>query len=383
VPTLRMVGDAHDIVIDGKLDDEYWQKCPTAATGRLRELQTGREPIYGTQIKSGWAGNSVYFAIRCQEKPGDKPIVAATKKDDPAIWYGDLVELLIETDEHSYYQIAVNPAGAVVDYDRGADKSGWAGWESQAEVATNMADDHWTVEIRLPVTDDQNDPLNQLVGNKPTQSLPWHINVCRQRLRGDVAEHSAFSPTGTAGFHDVMRFAYFYDGKSRQFEADPTVTNYLTESRAASQLLTEKKPDEALAAFTALADGRIIAKITDLQKSAALKQAAAAARVLKDYARADELAARIPIAAERKNAVMHNLLAQRKSAELLAQFGGEDLTKWPFWAAGEGHYARGRAYAAVGDKAKATVEFNAALALTSDKRAREDILAALGKESGR
>jgi hypothetical protein len=378
VPKLRMVGEAKDIVIDGKLDDEYWQNCPVAATGKLRELQTGRTPTFGTTVKSGWTGDSVYFAIRCEENPGEKLNVTATKKEDSAIWYGDVVELLLATDMHSYYQIAVNPAGAVVDYDRGADKSGWSSWESQAEAATSVADDHWNIEIRIPVNDDENDPLNQLIGKKPTQSLPWHVNICRQRTRENGVEHSAFSPTGAGGFHDPMKFAHFYDGRSHTFEADPTVADFITVMRAASQLATEKKHAEALAAFVAVADGAQ-GKVTDLQKSAALKQAAAVARVMKDYAGADELTARIPIEAERKNAEMLNLLSLRKTEELIGRFGDEDLTKWPFWAAGEAYFMRGRAYAAVGAKAKAVAEFNAALELTGDTRAKNEIREALTK----
>ena len=30
------------------------------------------------------------------------------------MWYGDAVEIVLETESHSYYQIAVNPAGALV-----------------------------------------------------------------------------------------------------------------------------------------------------------------------------------------------------------------------------------------------------------------------------
>ena len=42
----------------------------------------------------------------------------ATKKDgDQAIWYGDVVEIELATDAHSYYQLAINPSGALVDLD--------------------------------------------------------------------------------------------------------------------------------------------------------------------------------------------------------------------------------------------------------------------------
>ena len=280
VPVVRLVGDAKDVAIDGRLDDAYWQNCPIAATGRLRELQTGRTPIFGTSFKAGWQGSSVVFAIRCDERPGDKPRIASTRDDDQAIWHGDAVELELATETHSYYQIAISPAGHVVDLDRGAPKDQWFGWDAKAEVATHIADDHWTVEIRLPVTPDENDPLHQIIGRKPTQSLLWHINVCRQRIRDDGQELSAVSPTGTDGFHEPLKFAHFYDGRSHQFEADPTVTDFALAFREAAQ-------QRKAAPFIALAEG----KLTDFQKSAALEQAA-----LYDKANAPAIIERIPIA---------------------------------------------------------------------------------------
>jgi len=32
-------------------------------------------------------------------------------------------------------------------------------------------------------------------------------------------------------FHVPMKFGYFYKGRSHQFEADPSVTDYLIESK--------------------------------------------------------------------------------------------------------------------------------------------------------
>nr|MDH4452610.1 DUF4838 domain-containing protein [Verrucomicrobiota bacterium] len=205
MPMLRLVGNAPSkIVIDGKLGEEAWTNAFPSATVRLRELQTGRQPTFGTTVKSAWLGNDLYFAIRCDEHPGEKPNIGTTKKDDSALWYSDAIEVLIETESHSYYQIAISPSGAVVDSDRGAARNKWFSWDSNAEVATHIADDHWTIEMRLPITQDENDPLHQVIGRKPNKSLPWHINICRQRIREDGAEYSAFSPTGTEGFHDVM-----------------------------------------------------------------------------------------------------------------------------------------------------------------------------------
>ena len=377
VPKLRLVGEAKDIVIDGKLDEPFWQTINAGSTGRLREVQTGREPAFGTRLMVGWQGSDLYFGVRCEDRSGEPLNVTAAKNGDQALWYGDVVEFLIATESHSYYQIAVNPAGAIVDFDRaGADKKSWDAWDSKAEVAAQCGDGFWTIEIRFPVTDDENDPLHLIVGRKPSASLPWFVNVCRQRLRENGTELSAFSPTGTSGFHHVMRFAHLHSGLSHMFDADPSVTSFVSAMKAASEL----PKNEAIAAYVALSEGAQ-GKPTELQQTTALKQAAAAARSLKDFMMADELAARIPIEAERKNAEMQNLLAQRKAEELIQRFGGEDLMKWPFWAAGEGYFTRGRAYAAIGDKSKSDADLNAALELTSDNHVRAEIRKALGKKA--
>jgi predicted negative regulator of RcsB-dependent stress response len=377
VPILRLVGGEPltAITIDGKLDDEPWKKCSVASTGRMLELQTGRLPIYNTSIKTLWRGNNLYVALRCEDQPGEKLNIATTKNGDQAIWYGDAVEILLDTDSHSYYQIAVNPAGALIDLDRGASRNNWFNWSSQAEVATQTGDGFWTVEIRIPITQDENDPLHQVIGRKPTRSLPWHINVCRQRLREHGSEYSAFSPTGTSGFHEPMKFAHFYGGLSHQFPADESVTDYLIANRAAASLVRTRKWENAITAYVALATET---KVTDFQKSDALQHAASSARNLRDYARAEELADQIPIDAVTKTVRMENLLADRKWDEVVEQFGGEDLNKWPFWQIGAGAFARAKAYVFTNNGKAAEADLQAAIAHTPDTRIQTSILLAMG-----
>lgn len=352
VPVVRLVGGAENVVIDGKLDDEYWQTCPGAATGRLRELQTGVQPTFGTSFKAGWQGSSLVFAIRCEEEPGTKLNITSTRADDQAIWHGDAIELEIATETHSYYQIAISPAGHVVDLDRATAKGQSLQWNSKAEVATLIGDDHWIVEIRLPVTQDENDPLHQIIGRRPTQSLPWHINICRQRIRADGQELSALSPTGTNGFHEPLKFAHFYDGRSHQFEADPTVTDFVIGYRNA---IKERKA----ASFLALAEG----KATDLQKATALEQAAF-------YERADAapIIDRIPVEAVKKTAQMQYLITTGKSADVVSRFAAENLTTWPFWKRGDAYRLRGQAHAALKQKDQAESDLTAAVKWTADER---------------
>jgi hypothetical protein len=274
--------------------------------------------------------------------------------------------------------------------------SGWRDWRAVRVLRRRLANYHkthgdhlrhegtsgaWSAYVRslatwpfdpVVVTQDENDPLHQVIGRKPTQSLPWHVNICRQRIREDGAEHSAFSPTGTGGFHEPMKFAHFYDGRSHQFESDPTVTDFLIAWRDATK---PRKPEEALTPLLKLTEG----KITDYQKAAALEAAAAAACRLKDFAQAEELTARIPIEAVKKTAQMQNLLASQKAAEVVRQFAAEDIAKWPFWKRGDGYFARGRAHAIAGQRTEAERDLAHAVEWISDKRTREAAEAALTK----
>lgn len=379
VARMRTVWEPREpIVIDGKFDDEYWVRHREWSTTRLRELQTGEQPIFGTSVMAGWdrGGQNLYFAIRCDERPGEELNIKATKHDDQAIWYGDVVEILLDTDSHSYYQIAVNPAGALVDLDRGADRSAWFRWESQAEVATQIAEDHWTIEIRIPVTEDDNDPLNFVIGRKPSQSLPWHFNVCRQRVRENGSEHSAVSPTGASGFHVPLKFGHFYDGRSHAFDVDETVTDWLIEYSAAAGLFRNRKYDEAMPALIALADYE---KATDLQKSHVLAEAAACARLTGDYVKALELIGQIPLEPQAKIAKMEYLAAQRAWEPIVEQFGDEDLSQWPFTQIGAAARVRGQAFSFAKFGDRADDDYQLALEFTSDARARTSILSAMAR----
>lgn len=368
VPKVRLVGEAYDIEIDGDLDDEYWKKCPSAATGRLGELQTGRTPTYKTSFKAGWIRNDLYFAIRCEELPGTTPVSTASREDDTAIWKGDAVELLLATEAHSYYQIAISPDGTVVDQDRSATGAGSLKWDSKAEVATRIHEDHWTVEIRIPVTQDENDPLHLVLGNRPIQSLPWHINVCRQRIREDGQEFSALSPTGSPSFHVPMKFAHFYDGQSHEFNFDPEITDFAMDfnsairSRDSGALLNLAEREEN----------------TDFQKSLAIEQALVHDRKL-DAAIIDQIALE-PI---RKAASMQQLLTSRMVPELIALFKDEDIAQWPFWKRGDGYRLRGRAYMNLKEGEAAEADLSEAIKWISDPRIQEATSLLLGQNRER
>jgi len=209
VPKARaLTRSGAEVKMDGKLDEEAWQGLPTYG---LRELQTGRKPGSSTSFRGLWADASLYVGIRCEDMDTRNLNIGTTKNDDGNLWNGDCVEILLETQTHSYYQLAISPAGALVDLDR---KDGINMlWSSGAEVASHVGDGYWSLEVRIPVAaenQEEIDPQNGVAGRRPSETYPWYFNVCRQRVRDNGTELSAFSPTGKEQFHDSMKFGKLY-----------------------------------------------------------------------------------------------------------------------------------------------------------------------------
>lgn len=192
-----------DIVLDGDLGDPFWQGLPAY---RLQDAKDGGRPSVDTDFRVAWTDDAIYFGVRCKEPDIENLRIGATEDGDRGIFDGDTLEFLIETPYHSYYQIVVNPAGAVVDLDRSAGIN--YDWSSGARAAAHIGDGYWSVEIRIPLARAEDVDVTAdwgVAGSRPTPRAPWFFNVCRQRRRGDERENSTFSPTG-GGFHEPSRF---------------------------------------------------------------------------------------------------------------------------------------------------------------------------------
>ena len=212
VPRARHIWPVKDaeITIDGRLDEARWKEggygWNTYAYG-LSELETGRRAYNGTLFRVIWGGRAIYFGMRCDERDMKALNITTTNNDDAALFQGDYLAVLLETQGHSYYQIAVNPAGAVFDADM---KDGTnTAWSSSAKVAVYKGDTFWSVEMRIPVGDAIEggvDPMKCVEGRCPTDLYPWAFNICRQRVRPSETERSAWSPTATNSFLVPLKF---------------------------------------------------------------------------------------------------------------------------------------------------------------------------------
>jgi hypothetical protein len=216
IPRTRIFdANAADITLDGRLDEPCWTNGAygwwTYAHG-LSELETGRTPFSATSFRLLWADKSLWIGMRCSDRAMQELNVTTTACDDATLLKGDAVIILLETQGHSYYEIAVNPAGALFDVDL---KSGTnTQWSSGAQVAVNKGETFWSVEMRLPagdVFDGGADISTCMEGRRPSKLYPWYFNVCRQRVRPQETERLAFSPTGESTFHVPLMFGELSD----------------------------------------------------------------------------------------------------------------------------------------------------------------------------
>lgn len=196
--------DEKDLALDGKLDDKFWKGLKTYA---LKEVASGKDTVNDTKFNVALAGDSLYFGIRCEESNMDGLVVTAEKDEDNSIFNGDCVELMVETPVHSYYQIAFNPVGAVIDFDRANGINGK--WSSGVKVKTYRGEGFWSAEIRLPIAGVNQYEINPdygIAGEIPSAEKPWFFNLCRSRKAGKGNELSTFSPTGKKSFHVLLKF---------------------------------------------------------------------------------------------------------------------------------------------------------------------------------
>jgi hypothetical protein len=193
--------------LDGNVDKAYWGTARIAPLIKLRPQDP--QPKCNSSFQIQREGSTLHIGIVCQEPDMKGLQSTTTKNDDPKLLEGDHVTLLMETPSRSYYEIAINPAGAVIDIDHGENGAGLK-WTSTAQIAVHRGDKQWSIEMRLPIVGAEAftlDPTKGIDGAQPKDLFPWHFNLCRQRVRGSEVERTAYSPTGKDEFYVLEKFA--------------------------------------------------------------------------------------------------------------------------------------------------------------------------------
>jgi uncharacterized protein DUF4838 len=192
---------------DGQVLKDYW--TDVRSVGLVTLTTSAPHPKAATTFQIQREGSILHIGIICYEP--DMPGVnsTTTTPDDPKLLEGDHITLLIESQSRNYYEIAINPSGAILEIDHAEGGKG-VKWTSGAQCAVHRGDKLWSIELRLPIVGEGAfvlDPLKGVDGPQPKDLFPWHFNLGRQRVRGSSIERTAYSPTGKDHFHVPEKFA--------------------------------------------------------------------------------------------------------------------------------------------------------------------------------
>lgn len=193
--------------LDGIVDKAWWGDARIAPLIRLRPKDP--QPQCNSSFQIQRDGTTLHIGIVCLEPDMKGLQSTTTQDDDPKLLEGDHVALLIETSSRSFYEMSINPAGAVYDIDHAPGGRGLA-WSSGAQVAVHRGADRWSIEVRLPIVGAEAfvlDPTKGIDGDQPRELFPWYFNLGRTRVRDGKAERTAYSPTGSAELHVPEKFA--------------------------------------------------------------------------------------------------------------------------------------------------------------------------------
>lgn len=167
----------------------------------LADAVTGKPPVQPTAVRAAWDDRCWRLLFEAQDA---RPWATLTERDAP-LWNEEVVEVFFDPvgDLAGYFEVEVNPLGAVADLVLRRTSSGWRkdfSWTVEGlEATASMTADGWRAELAIPFA--------SLGPDRPQASSQWRVNFLRiDRPNGAEAELSAWSPTGMRNFHRAERF---------------------------------------------------------------------------------------------------------------------------------------------------------------------------------
>jgi len=218
------------ITVDGKLDEDSWEKAESAGPFVFPwPQQTGDKQR--TTVKLLWDDEALYVGYTCS----DADVTAVLEQRDDPTYKDDCVEIFINPAPGRslfYYGCEMNARGVMYDYLMAWPTCLLQQFDLQGfELATDIAgtlddssdkDEEWTLEVKIPFKN-----LDGLAPKfPPDDGVRWRIQMNRWDGTGDKRVLSEWTPSGKkvpdphrpAGF-GILEFSEEEVGKT---EAPPS-----------------------------------------------------------------------------------------------------------------------------------------------------------------
>jgi len=140
-------------VIDGRLNDEVWQRGISMNDFLQQEPVPGSNPTLRTEFKIIYDEENLYVGVMCYDDDPDR-IIAREMKWDGFISADDNIKLIFDTfnDDRSAYWFGTNPLGSQDDaLLTGFEMNGFnEDWDGVWEVECVILENGWSAEFRFP-----------------------------------------------------------------------------------------------------------------------------------------------------------------------------------------------------------------------------------------
>ena len=184
------------LVIDGKLDEESWNKASWTDEFQDIEGNLKPKPLYSTKVKMLWDDEYFYIGAELEE-----PHLWATYTErESIIFHENDFEVFIDPDgdTHNYYEYEINALGTEWDLlllkpyrDGGPALTAWNinGLKKAVQVYGTInnptdIDQKWTIELAFPwdVLKEATAPPRQI----PQNNEQWRVNFSRVHWQRDI-----------------------------------------------------------------------------------------------------------------------------------------------------------------------------------------------------
>jgi hypothetical protein len=217
-----------EVIIDGKLDEQAWQKASTVSLNYVTRPFENATPPVDTEVRFFENGTELVVAFIAKDDNPEN--IRAFLRDRDRSSGEDLVGIKVDTynDGRLAYQFFVNPLGVQTDSIEnemtGNESKSWNGiWESAGQIT----DTGFIVEIRIPLR-----LMNFL---EIERGMTWGIEFVRFYPRVDNyrISHVPFDRDNACGLCQMGDISGFKDAKQgEKITIVPTAVAGVTRSRA-------------------------------------------------------------------------------------------------------------------------------------------------------
>ena len=210
----QSLGEEAHPVIDGILDDAAWNLVEWGSDFIEQRPDENTPPSHQTKFKIVYGQKSLYIGVRCYDSEPDKIVKRLSRRDG---FEGDWIGVFIDSyhDKRTGFGFIVTAAGVkgdVLESNNGSNEDD--SWNPIWYVATNVDDEGWTAEMRIP--------LSQIkFGNEENQV--WGLQVMRRYFRDEERSVWQRLPRDVAGF--ISEFGELHGLKNiepqKQLEIQP------------------------------------------------------------------------------------------------------------------------------------------------------------------